>query len=46
MTVKELYEWAIENHVEEYDLLVTDFSGTSTLWIQPEINHNIRTVEL
>jgi len=37
MTIKELYEWAKNNEVEDCDLVVRDFRGSYTYGIIPEV---------
>lgn len=46
MTIKELYEWAVKNGVEDYDVEVQHrdgggyYYGTSTLYVEDiEIDH-------
>lgn len=41
MTIKELYEWAIQNNVENADIVVYDYDGAKTSYIEPTIiQHN------
>ena len=35
MTIKELYDWAIENEVEDVDLLIRDCDGSYTYFVEP-----------
>lgn len=37
MTIKELYEWAVNNEVEDCDLVVRDFTGSYTYNVIPEV---------
>ena len=37
MTIKELYEWAVREHVENVDLVVRDLDGSETSYIEPNI---------
>lgn len=37
MTIKELYEWAKNNDVEDCDLEVRDFRGSYTYNVVPEV---------
>lgn len=37
MTIKELYEWAVQNGVENCDLVVRDYSGSETYNVLPEV---------
>lgn len=46
MTIKELYEWAINNNVERYDIAVLGTDGCYTENIEPCIKEDIREVEL
>ena len=40
MTVKELYEWAVREGVEDADLVVREFDGSQTSYIEPYIVHH------
>ena len=41
MTIKELYEWAIKNNVEDSDIVVYDYNGERNSNIEPTIiQHN------
>lgn len=40
MTIKELYEWAIREGVEDADLVVRDYYGSTTSYIEPTIIHH------
>ena len=50
MTIKELYEWAVKNKVENCDLTIPDRFGCYTDIVQPEIvkrfNGELVVVEL
>lgn len=54
MTIKELYEWACENDVEDYDISVMSNEGSeygdyycySSLYVDPKIYHVCKEVEL
>ena len=37
MTIKELYEWAKNNEVEDCDLVVRGFTGSYTYNVLPEV---------
>ena len=37
MTIYQLYQWAVENHVEDCELSVRDSDGWYTNNIEPEI---------
>ena len=40
MTIKELYNWAVKNNVEDCDISVRDYSGSYSSNVEPEIvNH-------
>lgn len=50
MTAKELYEWAKENNVEDYDITVLNTDGsrhiTQSVESSVDINHAYREIEL
>lgn len=37
MTIKELYEWAKKNGVEDCDLIIRDYAGSYTYNVLPEV---------
>lgn len=37
MTIKELYEWAVNNEVEDCNLVVRDYIGSYTYNVIPEV---------
>ena len=37
MTIQELYDWAKEHEVENYDLVIRDCDGSLTYYIEPVI---------
>ena len=37
MTIQELYNWAVENNVEDCDIIVKDSYGSDTYCVDPEI---------
>lgn len=39
MTIRELYEWAYREGVEDCELVVRDRDGWQTSYIEPTINH-------
>ena len=41
MTIAELYEWACSKGVENCDLIVRDFSGSQTSYIDPDIVQSV-----
>ena len=50
MTVVEFYEWAVENHVENYDIVDKNSAGDRSLTMEPEheaeIDHEHHYIEL
>lgn len=46
MTIKELYEWAIENHVEDFEISVCQKDGCYSTYIEPYIRYSYCEVEL
>lgn len=46
MTIEELYQWAIKNHIEHYDIKVLERDGSYTLNLDLSINDPEQTVEL
>lgn len=40
MTIQELYDWACREGVEDCDLIVKDFDGWNTSYIEPYIVHH------
>lgn len=40
MTIQELYNWAVENNVENCDIIVRDCYGSKTEYIEPNIVHH------
>lgn len=54
MTIKEFYEWAVINGVEDYDISVLsnedseygDYYTHSSSWVNPTIYHITKEVEL
>lgn len=46
MTIKELYEWAIEHNVLDYDITVLGSDGCLTQVYKAEIHNNTHEVEL
>lgn len=47
MTPTELYEWAKENGVEDYDIVTTHFTGMGTCLIfETYIDHEKKEVEV
>lgn len=46
MTIKELYEWAEFNDVEDYEIIVKNDFGSKTSYVAPEINNKKKEVEL
>ena len=46
MTIRELYEWAEFNGVEDYEIIVKDNFGSQTSYVVPEIDNKKKEVEL
>ena len=46
MTIRELYEWAEMNDVEDYEIIVNDNFGSKTSYVVPEIDNKKKEIEL
>lgn len=46
MTIKELYEWSVENKVENYDISILGNDGCYTENVEPEINEDYKEIRL
>ena len=46
MTVKELFDWAVKNEVEDYEIEVPDgdWLWTKDLYLEDAINRHIHTI--
>lgn len=46
MTIKEFYEWACENKVENFDISVSQWDNSMTTMIEVNINYATKEVEI